>query len=144
MAAPPKTPARGKRPARPADSVTVAAMVESIIGCKWSLQVLALVRQGVTRPGAMKSSTAGLTTKVLYERLAKMIRFGILSRTIFPGVPLRVEYELTTFGRSFLKILDTVDELQSTIPTHAAKPAAPPDRTRKPGPAPVRPAKRSP
>ena len=140
------SPARETRPARPADSVTVAAMVESIIGCKWSLQVLTLVRQGVTRPGAMGSSTAGLTTKVLYERLAKMIRFGILSRTNFPGVPLRVEYGLTPFGCRFLKILDAVDELQSTIPTHAAKPVAQPGRTRKLGPAhprPARPAKRS-
>lgn len=39
---------------------TVAHMVESIIGCKWSLQVLSLIRQGVCRPGAMTCAIDGL------------------------------------------------------------------------------------
>lgn len=101
--------------ARPSP-ITVAEMVESIVGCKWSLQVLALVRQGTTRPGAMTRTTRGLTTKVLNERLAKMIRFGILSRTSFPEVPPRVEYAFTPFGRRFLKIIDAVEELQESLP----------------------------
>jgi len=48
---------------------TVAGMVESIIGCKWSLSVLQMVQQGINRPGAMERAINGLTTKVLNERL---------------------------------------------------------------------------
>lgn len=90
-------------------------MVENIVGCKWSLQVLHLVRGGVCRPGAMQRSVEGLTTKVLNERLRKLVRFGILERVQYPEVPPRVEYRLTTFGRRFATILDDIDALQRAI-----------------------------
>lgn len=87
-------------------------MVESIIGCKWSLHVLAQVRDGINRPGAMVRATDGLTTKVLNERLLKMLRFGIMEKLSYPEIPPRVEYRLTDFGRRFLKVIDAVESLQ--------------------------------
>ena len=45
----------------------VAGMLEGVLGCKWSLTVLGLVRQGVCRPGAMQRSVPGLSTKVLNQ-----------------------------------------------------------------------------
>ena len=90
-------------------------MVESIIGCKWSLHVLSQVRSGTNRPGAMVRTTAGLTTKVLNERLAKMLRFGIVEKTSYPEVPPRVEYHLTDFGRRFLRVVDEVEALQRDL-----------------------------
>ena len=68
-------------------SPSVHQMVESIIGCKWSLTVLSLVRKGVRRPGEMEHAIDGLSGKVLNERLAKLVRFGILDKTSFPEVP---------------------------------------------------------
>ncbi len=90
-------------------------MVESIIGCKWSLHVLSQVRSGTNRPGAMVRSTDGLTTKVLNERLAKMLRFGIVEKVSYPEVPPRVEYHLTDFGRRFLRVVDEVESLQREL-----------------------------
>ena len=90
----------------------VAAMVESIVGCKWSLIVLQLVRQGVNRPGAMERAVPGLTAKVLNERLRKMIRFGIFERRVFPVSPPHVEYRFTPFGRKFLRLLRAIERLQ--------------------------------
>lgn len=95
----------------------VHQMVESIIGCKWSLTVLSLVRKGVCRPGEMEHAIDGLSGKVLNERLAKLLRFGILDKTSFPEVPPRVEYQLTAFGQHFVKLVDAVDELQNTLNT---------------------------
>ncbi|MBI3899811.1 MAG: helix-turn-helix transcriptional regulator [Gammaproteobacteria bacterium] len=86
-------------------------MVEDVIGCKWSLHVLALVRSGVNRPGAMERSIEGLTTKVLNERLRKLVRYGILERHSFPEVPPRVEYLLTDFGQRFTHIVDSIEAL---------------------------------
>lgn len=74
------------------DVPSVASMVESVIGCKWSLHVLVCVRNGINRPGAMEKAAPGLTAKVLSERLDKMIRFGILEKQTFAEVPPRVEY----------------------------------------------------
>lgn len=91
----------------------VGAMVESIVGCKWSLHVLEQVRRGVNRPGALQRSAAGLTSKVLSERLDKMVRFGILSRKSFPEIPPRVEYHFTAFGARFLTILDEIASLKA-------------------------------
>jgi DNA-binding HxlR family transcriptional regulator len=55
----------------------VMRIIEEIIGCKWSLHILAKIRTGVCRPGALTRSIDGLTTKVLNERLVKMLRFDI-------------------------------------------------------------------
>lgn len=97
------------------DPPGVKAMVEDIIGCKWSLSVLDLVRKGIDRPGAMERAVDGLTTKVLNERLRKLVRFGILEKTIFPEVPPRVEYKLTQFGTRFIKLLDEIDNLEAEL-----------------------------
>lgn len=50
-------------------SLSAMTMADDILGCKWSLMVLQLVRQGICRPGQMERSVEGLTTKVLNERL---------------------------------------------------------------------------
>ncbi|HXG64412.1 MAG TPA: helix-turn-helix domain-containing protein [Blastocatellia bacterium] len=89
----------------------VARMVEDVVGCKWSLSVLQLVRQGVCRPGAMERNVEGLTTKVLNERLRKLVNYGILQRHAYPEIPPRVEYALTPFGEKFVGILDAIEEL---------------------------------
>lgn len=92
-----------------------ARMVEDIIGCKWSLTVLALVRNGVNRPGAMEHAVRGLSAKVLNERLRKLQRFGILAKTSYPEVPPRVEYALTPFGARFADIVDRIEQLEAEL-----------------------------
>ncbi len=87
-------------------------MVEYIVGCKWSMQILTLICQGVDRPGAITRSIDGLTTKVQNDCLSKMVNFGILEKFSYPEVPPRVEYKLTNFGRRFISILDAIAELQ--------------------------------
>jgi DNA-binding HxlR family transcriptional regulator len=93
----------------------VARMVEDIVGCKWSLTVLALVRKGVSRPGAMEHAVRGLSAKVLNERLRKLQRFGIVQKTSFPEVPPRVEYSLTPFGARFIDLVDRIEQLEADL-----------------------------
>ena len=94
----------------------IKPMVENIIGCKWSLTVIDLIRQGIIRPGVMQRKVEGLTTKVLNERLRKLVRFGIAEKTIYPEVPPRVEYKLTKFGNRFIEILDAIEILEEEFP----------------------------
>lgn len=94
---------------------SAAAMVEYVVGCKWSIRILTLIRQGVNRPGAITRSIDGLTTKVQGNCLNKMVDFGILERTAYAEVPPRVEYKLTDFGQRFASILDAVAELQREV-----------------------------
>ena len=97
------------------DAIPAAAMVEYVVGCKWSIRILTLIRQGVNRPGAITRSIDGLTTKVQGNCLNKMVGFGILERIAYAEVPPRVEYKLTHFGQRFVSILDAVAELQHEI-----------------------------
>lgn len=94
---------------------SVHQMLESIIGCKWSLTVLGLVKKGVCRPGEMEHAIDGLSGKVLNERLIKLVHYGILDKTSFAEIPPRVEYRMTEFGNKFIKLLDEVDHLQQTL-----------------------------
>lgn len=91
---------------------TVAHIVEHTLGCKWMLKVLCLIREGVNRPGAMTRVVDGLSTKVLNERLSELLNFGIVNKISYPEIPPRVEYEFTEFGLRFIRILDTIDELE--------------------------------
>ena len=95
------------------ETVDVAYILQNVLGCKWTLHLLGEVRRGVNRPGQLVRSADGLTTKVLNERLVKLVRFGILAKTSYPEVPPRVEYELTEFGQRFSSLLDEVDRLQA-------------------------------
>lgn len=98
-----------------AGAPSVTRMVEDIVGCKWSLAVLDLVRRGVRRPGAMEHAIDGLTAKVLNERLRKLQKYGILDKKSFPEVPPRVEYALTPFGEKFSAVLDQIARLESDL-----------------------------
>lgn len=90
-------------------------MVEIIYGCKWSLTVYQLLKNGINRPGEMVRSTDGLSTKVLNECLKKNTNFGILERISYNEIPPRVEYVVTEFGTKFIRILDELDKLQNEI-----------------------------
>ena len=99
-----------------ANSIPVAAMVESIVGCKWSVRILQLCAEDHRRPSALLRACPGLSTKVMNERLRKMTRFGIMQRTVFgEKPPVEVEYRLTPFGRRFMGILEEVRRLQEAV-----------------------------
>lgn len=91
-------------------------MVESIIGCKWSVRLLDTVAQGTCRPGALLRACPGLSAKVMYERLGKMTRFGILERRVFGDKPpVEVEYHLTPLGNRFMGILSEIRRVQESL-----------------------------
>lgn len=81
-----------------------------ILRCKWTLAVLDALAQGVNRPGQIVRALPGLTTKVLYERVHKLERYGLLTRRAYPETPPRVEYELTERGRQLLALIRQIRE----------------------------------
>ena len=94
-------------------------MVDSIIGCKWSVRLLQLCTEGHSRPSAFLRACPGLSAKVMNERLRKMIYFGILKRTVFgEKPPIEVEYHLTPFGLRFMGIINEVRKLQEAVDKH--------------------------
>lgn len=98
------------------ESIPVASMVESVVGCKWSVGLLRLLADGCHRPSALLRASPGLSAKVMNERLRKMLRFGIARRTVLgEKPPVEVEYVLTPFGRRFMGIIEEVRRLQEAV-----------------------------
>lgn len=94
----------------------VAGMVESVVGCKWSVRVLGLIAEGCHRPSALLRACPGLSAKVLNERLRKLMRYGIVVRSVHgEKPPIEVEYRLTPFGRRFSGILASIRRLQEAV-----------------------------
>lgn len=92
-------------------------MVETILGCKWSLTILDLVSRGITRPGAMERSVDGLTAKVLTDCLRKLVHYGVLNKEAFPEIPPRVEYSFTAFGHKVMTLLQSLEVLEAEFPS---------------------------
>lgn len=108
-------------------TTSVAAMVESIVGCKWSVRLLTLIAEDAQRPSALLRACPGLSAKVMNERLQKLVRYDIAQRSVFgEKPPLEVEYALTPFGRRFLRILDEVRALQQDLDASDGKPRGEP------------------
>jgi DNA-binding HxlR family transcriptional regulator len=84
--------------------------VTDILRCKWTVPILDAISQGVNRPGRLERGLPGLTTKVLNERLTKLVRHGMLVRRSFAEVPPRVEYAFTTRGRRLLVLIRAIRE----------------------------------
>ncbi len=108
----------GRAPGKAKDgsAIPVASMVESVVGCKWSVGLLQLCTDGQSRPSAFLRASPGLSAKVMNERLRKMIRFGIVQRTVLgEKPPVEVEYRLTPFGVRFMGILKEVRRLQEAF-----------------------------
>jgi DNA-binding HxlR family transcriptional regulator len=93
----------------------VGRVVETVVGCKWSLTVLDLVAQGIVRPGAMERSTAGLSAKVLNSCLRRLVTYQLLTKRSYPEIPPRVEYALTEFGVKLRHTLAALNALEAEL-----------------------------
>lgn len=89
---------------------------EDVIGCKWSSSVVAAVAGEVTRPGELERYIPGISTKILNERLRKLVDFGVLTRTEQAGLPARVDYHLTEAGQKLAALLEQVRQLNLEHP----------------------------
>lgn len=86
------------------------------IGNKWaSLVIVALGLEGRMRYSALSARIAGVSQKMLTQTLRNLERDGLLTRTVTPSVPVRVDYELTPLG---LSLLDPMRHLKEWAETH--------------------------
>ncbi|MEZ5168028.1 MAG: helix-turn-helix domain-containing protein [Acidimicrobiales bacterium] len=70
------------------------------IGDKWSVLVLHLLAGQTLRFGQLRDQIEGISQRMLTLTLRRLERDGLVSRTVHPVVPPRVDYELTELGRS--------------------------------------------
>ncbi len=73
------------------------------IGDKWTLYIVATLASGPRRFNELKRSIDGISQRMLTLTLRGLERDGLITRTMFPTIPPRVDYELTNLGKTLLK-----------------------------------------
>lgn len=87
----------------------VATTVQ-LIGSKWKLLILRNLRMRPWRFNELRRELEGVSQKVLTDSLRAMEDDGIITRTVYPEVPPRVEYALSPLGKSMEPILDAMEQ----------------------------------
>ncbi len=78
----------------------VVAPILARIGDKWSVLIVRLLGDGPRRFNEIKRLVDGISQRMLTLTLRGLERDGLVSRTVFPTIPPRVDYELTDLGHS--------------------------------------------
>lgn len=71
-----------------------------LIGRRWSGAIISAMLAGNTRYHEIRESVREISDRMLAERLRELEAEGVLTRTVFPTTPVRIEYELTPKGRA--------------------------------------------
>ncbi len=85
----------------------VATTVQ-LIGNKWKLLIIRNLLERPWRFNELQKNLEGISQKVLTDSLRSMEADGIITRTVYPEVPPRVEYALSELGESMRPILDSM------------------------------------
>jgi DNA-binding HxlR family transcriptional regulator len=88
------------------------------IADKWSLLVIYVLADGVRRFTELRREIDGISQRMLTLTLRQLEREGLVTRTVFPVVPPRVDYELTPLGST---LLNTIQALVAWAGEHGAE-----------------------
>ena len=86
------------------------ATTVSLIGSKWKLLIMRNLLARPWRFNELQKNLEGISQKVLTDSLRSMEADGIITRTVFPEVPPRVEYALSELGESMRPIIKSMEE----------------------------------
>src|SRR5713101_6238372 len=86
----------------PEDCRAVSEVLDRI-GDKWSVLVVAMLGEGPKRFNELRRAIASISQRMLTLTLRGLERDGLVTRTMFPTMPPRVDYELTRLGHSLLE-----------------------------------------
>jgi DNA-binding HxlR family transcriptional regulator len=96
---------------------------------KWVTLALSALADGPQRYRDLSRTIAGASQKMLTQTLRKLERDGLLTRTVTPSVPVRVDYELTALGESLLPIQRAIKDWAETHIEQVQQARASYDRT---------------
>lgn len=70
----------------------------ALLESKWSVDIIVLLASGMRRHARLVDNIPGISKKVLTATLRKLEQNGVVSRQVYPEIPVRVEYTLTRLG----------------------------------------------
>jgi DNA-binding HxlR family transcriptional regulator len=87
----------------PHDACPAVREVLNRIGDKWSVQIVGMLQGGPRRFSELRRSIEGISQRMLTLTLRGLERDGLISRSVEPTIPPRVDYELTPLGQTLLE-----------------------------------------
>lgn len=81
-----------------------------VIGGKWKILILFLITNDVNRFGKMGMVLKDISKQMLTTQLRELENDGIIERKIYPEIPPRVEYSITSKGKALLPIIDLMKD----------------------------------
>lgn len=82
----------------------------NLIGTKWKPLVLFHLLEGALRSGVLQKKISGISNKMFTQTVRELEKDGLITRTVFPVVPPKVEYKLSDRGKSLDNILKKLDQ----------------------------------
>jgi len=82
----------------------------NLIGTKWKPLILFHLLEGDLRSGILQKKIPGISNKMFTQTVRELEKDGLVSRKVFPVVPPKVEYALSTRGKSLETILRSLDK----------------------------------
>jgi DNA-binding HxlR family transcriptional regulator len=78
------------------------------IGDRWTVLIVGALASGPLRFGELGRTVLGISQKMLTQTLRGLERDGLVTRTLYPQIPPRVEYELTQSGKTLIQVLGSL------------------------------------
>jgi DNA-binding HxlR family transcriptional regulator len=94
----------------PYDAGCATRRILDRIGDRWTVLVVGVLGEGDARFSELRRRIQGVSQKMLTQTLRGLERDGLVRRTVYPQVPVRVEYALTDAGRTLLEPLRALQE----------------------------------
>jgi DNA-binding HxlR family transcriptional regulator len=102
-------------PDRASEDCRAVSSILARVGDKWSILIIVRLGDGPKRFNEIKRMVGGISQRMLTLTLRGLERDGLVTRTQFPTIPPRVDYELTQLGRS---LWDAVEPLGAWAQGH--------------------------
>jgi DNA-binding HxlR family transcriptional regulator len=90
-------------------SCLVETTLDVIVG-RWKVLILQQLLDGTKRFNELRRALAGITHKMLTQQLRELEANGIIDRKVFPQIPPKVEYSLTSLGKTLKPVLDAMHQ----------------------------------
>jgi DNA-binding HxlR family transcriptional regulator len=100
----------GPRPTTGQQAEVCTAMGDILnrIGDKWSVMIVGYLARKTMRFNELRHAIGGISQRMLTLTLRNLERDGLVTRTVYPEIPPRVEYALTDLGRTLIGPLDSL------------------------------------
>ncbi|TFE27887.1 winged helix-turn-helix transcriptional regulator [Cohnella luojiensis] len=79
-----------------------------LLGKKWTGLIIRVLLGGPKRFKEIKEQIPEMSDKMLTDRMKELESSGILTRTVYPEMPVRIEYELTEKGRNLEEVIHSI------------------------------------